>query len=61
VLSYLAKMCLVLRSFTDKPRVKLLGAGVIMVNRRTERTLNKVRDDQDIVEVKWSRKHRVTY
>jgi hypothetical protein len=54
-------MCLVLRSFTDKPRVKLLGAGVIMVNRRTERTLNKVRDDQDIVEVKWSGKHRVTY
>jgi hypothetical protein len=32
-----------------------------VVKRRTERRLDKVRGYQDIVEVKWSGKHRVVY
>jgi hypothetical protein len=30
-----------------------------LINRK--KTQNEVRSDKDIVEIKWSRKHRVTY
>jgi hypothetical protein len=43
-------------------RVKLDGARVISgESTNREKTLDKVRGDQDIVEVKRSRKHQVTY
>jgi hypothetical protein len=65
VLSYLASTCLVARSFTDKPNrsnSKLHGVGVVG-GKTTDRkeTPDKVRSYQDIVEVKWSGKHRVAY
>jgi hypothetical protein len=43
-------------------RIKLYGAGVVSgetTNRKE--TLDKVRSYQNIVEVKWSEKHRVAY
>jgi hypothetical protein len=42
--------------------IKLHGAGVVGGETTDQKeTLDKVRSYQDIVEVKWSRKHRVTY
>jgi hypothetical protein len=46
----------VARSLTDKPK------GVVGGDPTNEnKTLDEVRSNQDIIEVKWSGKHRVAY
>jgi hypothetical protein len=62
MLLYLASTYLVARSFTDKPDgSNSMEQELSVVKRRTERRLDKVRSYQHIIEVKWSRKHRVAY
>jgi hypothetical protein len=61
-LSYLAIMLRVAKSFTGKPKgSNSVEQELSVVKRLTKRRLNKVGGDQDIIEVKWSGKHRVTY
>jgi hypothetical protein len=55
-------MRLVARFFTDKLKgSNSMDEELLVVNRQTERRLDEVRSDQDIVKVKWSGKNRVAY